>query len=468
MQFVSNGPDVPERLLQAHEDGRVVFFCGAGVSYPAGLPSFAELTQEIYVDLHVKPDAVQEAAINAKQFDRAIGLLEEKVIGGRDKVRQTLAKILTPDPEKNNATATHDALLTLSRSRDERTRLVTTNFDRLFEKVITDKKLNVSRCQAPLLHLPKKRWDGLVYLHGLLPANAADENLDDLVVSSGDFGLAYLTERWAARFVSELFRNFTVCFVGYSIDDPVLRYMTDALAADRLLGESPLEMFAFGSYSEGQEDERANEWSAKNVTPILYREDNDHTALHQTLRLWAETYRDGISGKESIVTRHAGSHPTKSTEEENFVGRILWALSDPSGLPAKRFADLDPAPPLEWLETFSEYIYGQDDLSRFGVQPNPKPNNLLEFSLIRRPSPYTLASWMTLVDEGTGGNAWDKVMHHLARWLMRHLDDPNLVLWLTQRGGRIHGAFADHVELRLKELDELERDGKTGRIEPYP
>ena len=462
MQFVSNGPDVPERLLQAHEDGRVVFFCGAGVSYPAGLPSFAELTQEIYDDLHVKPDAVQEVAINAKQFDRTIGRLEEMV--GRDKVRQTLAKILTPDPEKKNATATHDALLTLSRSRDERTRLVTTNFDRLFEKVITDKKLNVSRCQAPLLRPPKNRWNELVYLHGLLPANAADGNLDDLVVSSGDFGLAYLTERWAARFVSELFRNFTVCFVGYSIDDPVLRYMTDALAADRLLGESPLEMFAFGSYSEGQEDERTNEWTAKNVTPILYREDNDHTALHQTLRLWAETYRDGISGKESIVTRHAGSHPTKSTEEENFVGRILWALSDPSGLPAKRFADFDPVPPLEWLETFSEDIYGRNDLSRFDVQPNPKPDNLLEFSLIRRPSPYTRAPWMTLVDEGTGGNAWDNVMYHLARWLMRHLDDPNLVLWLTQRGGRIHGAFAEHVELRLKELDELERDGKTDEL----
>ena len=97
---------------------------------------------EIYDDLHINPDAVQEAAIKAKQFDRAIGLLEEKVIGGRDKVRQTLAKILTPDPEKKNATATHDALLTLSRNRDGRTRLVTTNFDRLFEKVITDKKLN--------------------------------------------------------------------------------------------------------------------------------------------------------------------------------------------------------------------------------------------------------------------------------------------------------------------------------------
>ena len=50
--------------------------------------------------------------------------------------------------------------------------------------------------------------------------------------------LAYLTERWAARFVGELFRNYVVCFVGYSINDPVMRYMMDALAADRMLGES--------------------------------------------------------------------------------------------------------------------------------------------------------------------------------------------------------------------------------------
>ena len=28
MLFVKNGPEVPEHLLEAHEDGRVVFFCG--------------------------------------------------------------------------------------------------------------------------------------------------------------------------------------------------------------------------------------------------------------------------------------------------------------------------------------------------------------------------------------------------------------------------------------------------------
>ena len=466
MQFVKNGPEVPERLLQAHEDGHVVFFCGAGISYPAGLPGFAELTTQIYTELSVGPDAVQQAAIKAKQFDRAIGLLEEAVVGGRNTVRQNLVKILTPHFATPNATATHEALLTLSRNRDRRIRLVTTNFDRLFEKIIADQGLNILRDQAPLLPVPKNRWDSLVYLHGLLPDEPVhvQENLDDLVVSSGDFGRAYLTEGWAARFVGELFRNYTVCFVGYSIDDPVLRYMTDALAADRLRGESSMRPFAFGSYSKGRKSGRANEWSAKNVTPILYREHQRHSYLHRTLRTWAKTYRDSISGKESIVVLHAGSRPTTSTEEDNFVGRMMWALSDSSGLPARRFANLDPVPPLEWLETFSEDIYRQADLFSFGVPARAEKDDSLRFSLIRRPTDYTRAPWMMLVDEGTAGSAWDEVMRHLARWLVRYLDEPKLVLWLTQRSGPVHPEFAEEVERRLRKLDELEQDGKTKEL----
>lgn len=48
MQFVTNGPDIPEALLEAHEEGRVVFFCGAGISYHAGLPGFKGLVDKIY------------------------------------------------------------------------------------------------------------------------------------------------------------------------------------------------------------------------------------------------------------------------------------------------------------------------------------------------------------------------------------------------------------------------------------
>lgn len=122
-----------------------------------------------------------------------------------------------------------------------------------------------------MLPVPKNsRCDGLVYLHGLLPDKPDDNALNRLVVTSGDFGLAYLTERWAARFVSELFRNYFVCFLGYSINDPVMRYMMDALAADRMLGEVIPQAWALGDVKPGEEATKTMEWKAKRVTPILY------------------------------------------------------------------------------------------------------------------------------------------------------------------------------------------------------
>lgn len=465
MQFVRHGPDIPERLLQAHEDGCVVFFCGAGISYPARLPGFSGLVDRLYQALSVTPNPVQDSAIKAGQFDTAIGLLEADVVGGRETVRRSLATILQPDLTARNATATHEALLTLSRNRKAQTRLITTNFDRVFEEVRLAKSLSLPDFKAPLLPVPKSRWDGLVYLHGLLPVAPTAGDLDRLVVSSGDFGLAYLTERWAARFVSELFRNFTVCFVGYSINDPVLRYMMDALAADRLLGESPPEMFAFGSYSKGKELERANEWKAKNVTPILYREHQHHAYLHKTLRAWAETYRDGVRGKERIIVECAIAQPLASTKQDNFVGRMLWALSDPGGLPAKRFAELDPVPSLDWLDPLSHQLFRHEDLGRFGVPSQPAVDDTLAYSMTSRPTPYSLAPWMAIVDAGHRNCRWDAVMHQLASWLTRHLNDQKLLIWLIKRGGQPHDQLVWLIDRRIEELDKFSSSGNTVELD---
>ncbi len=464
MQFISNGPQVPDRLLQAHEDGEVVFFCGAGISYPARLPGFKGLVEKLYCKLKEQPEPIERAAIVREQYDRAIGLLEGRIVGGREMVRKHLLAILEPDLSSPDATATHDALLTLARNREGRLRLITTNFDRLFEEVIGQKDLSVSVFKAPLLPVPKNRWDGLVYLHGLLPTDIDQGDLDQLVVSSGDFGLAYLTEGWAARFVSELFRNFMVCFIGYSINDPVLRYMTDALAADRLLGEPPSEMFAFGGFSEGKEAERDSEWKAKNVTPILYHEHDGHLYLHKTLRTWSEKYRDGLHGKEQVVVSFAGANPLASTEQDDFVGRMLWALSDPSGVPAKRFANLNPVPGIEWLEPLSKNRYQYGDLHRFGVSPKTSQDDELSFSLFQRPTPYDLAPEMTLASSASSGQL-DIVMLHLAGWLTRHLNDPQLVLWIAERGGHLHDRFRSLIKLQIEDLGRLERDRKHRELD---
>lgn len=460
MQFIKNGPDIPERLLQAHEDGQVVFFCGAGVSYPAGLPGFSRLVNQLYQELLIPPNSVQASAIKAKQFDTAINLLEENLPGGRNTVRKQLTKILTPNLTTANATATHKALLTLAQNRENRIRLITTNFDRIFEEIKKEKNLEFTSYKAPLLPIPKNHWDGLVYLHGLLPEAPTEFNLNQLVLSSGDFGLAYLTERWASRFVSELFRNFTVCFIGYSINDPVLRYMMDALAADRLKGEKQPEMFAFGSYSKGKQNSSTDEWKAKNVTPILYPEYRCHSYLHKTLNAWARTYHDGVRGKEQIVTTSATIRPLASTKQDHFIGRMLWALSDPSGLPAKRFAELDPVPPLEWLEPLSQKSYGHTDLKQFGIPPLESVDDKLAYSLINRPTPYSLAPRMTIINNNPSHSQWDAVMEQLALWLIRHIGDPVLLHSVISSGWQLHDRLSYLIKNRLDYLDELIKSGR--------
>lgn len=469
MQFVSNGPDIPDALLQAHEEGRVVFFCGAGISYPAGLPGFKGLVEQIYRLNGTVPSDIEEEAFARGQFDATLDLLERRLPGQRLAVRSKLAEALKPKLRRKGATDTQAALLRLARSREGALRLVTTNFDRIFHVAAKRTGQTFQAYAAPMLPIPKNsRWNGLVYLHGLLPEKIDDTALNRMVVTSGDFGLAYLTERWAARFVSELFRNYVVCFVGYSINDPVLRYMMDALAADRMLGELTPQAWALGDCEPGQEHRKTIEWEAKGVTPILYNVpagSYDHSALHQTLHAWSDTYRDGVQGKEAIVVKHALARPQDSTLQDDFVGRMLWALSDESGLPAKRFADFNPAPSLDWLlEPFAEERFGHGDLTRFGVPPKDEVDTKLHFSLIRRPAPYDRATPMLLAFGGIIGSQWDDVMFQLARWLVRHLDDPRLVIWIAERGGQLHDRWPWLIEHELDRFASLERDGKTSEL----
>ncbi|NUN61928.1 MAG: SIR2 family protein [Burkholderiaceae bacterium] len=470
MQFITHGPDIPDALLQAHEEGRVVFFCGAGISYPAGLPGFKGLVEQIYRLNGTAPSDIEREAFERGQFDATLDLLERRLPGQRLAVRRELAKALKPNLRRRGATDTQAALLRLARSREGALRLVTTNFDRVFHTAAKRTGQEFQAYAAPMLPIPKNsRWNGLVYLHGLLPDKTDDTALNRLVVTSGDFGLAYLTERWAARFVSELFRNYVVCFVGYSINDPVLRYMMDALAADRMLGEVTPHAWALGDCEPGQEHRKTIEWEAKGVTPILYEVpagSHDHSALHQTLHAWAETYRDGVLGKERIIVSHALARPAASTQQDDFVGRMLWALSDRSGLPAKRFADFNPVPSLDWLlDAFSDERFGDSDLARFRVPSHQEMDAKLRFSLIRRPAPYDSTPPMLLASGGMTGSQWDDVMFHLARWLVRHLDDPRLVLWIAQCGGQMHDRWPWLIEHELDRFASLERDGKTAELE---
>ena len=57
MRFFADGPSIPEALLEDRDNGNVVFFCGAGISRPAGLPGFADLAEQVVQELGASNNA---------------------------------------------------------------------------------------------------------------------------------------------------------------------------------------------------------------------------------------------------------------------------------------------------------------------------------------------------------------------------------------------------------------------------
>ena len=58
MRFIADGPDIPDELLVARDAGRVILFCGAGVSQAeAELPNFAGLASRAIESLGAAQDS---------------------------------------------------------------------------------------------------------------------------------------------------------------------------------------------------------------------------------------------------------------------------------------------------------------------------------------------------------------------------------------------------------------------------
>jgi hypothetical protein len=125
---------------------------------------------------------------------------------------------------------------------------------------------------------------------------------------------------------------------------------------------------------------------------------------------------------------------------------------------------LDPVPPLSWLQEFEKNCYEYHDLPLFKVSPDKKLDEKLRFSLIQRPTPYSLGEYMSLFQR-PGWNNWDNVMTELARWLTRHMDNRNVILWAVGGHGRIHPNWSTIIANHLKKIDDLIVRKAAGEVE---
>ena len=309
MRFVQGGPQVPKELVLAQEKGQVIFVCGAGVSRAAGLPLFRGLIERIYQELGEtwKHHAAEREAMEKDgrlfgQYDRVLRCLERRLgathasrdQGMRRRIREAARSALSP--EDNADLSHHQSLLALSRDPEARVRLLTTNFDTLFERSWRYKSDTAIESHAgPAMPQPKASgFAGVLHLHGRLADQTLGLSETDLVLTSAEFGDAYLRSGWASRYVYDLARAFTIVLIGYQAEDPPMRYLLEALEADRERFFDLQNIYAFAPNGEDEEVEKAL-WRAKAVEPILYNvPEDDHAALYDTLAQW-KLYADDPS-----------------------------------------------------------------------------------------------------------------------------------------------------------------------------
>jgi len=352
VRFTADGVNIPDDLLWAHDEGRVVLFCGAGVSQAkARLPDFNGLTKRVLDELGAEPadsartlyeslNGVDGLAISDQVFQRLRRTFTEADIGAK------VAKCLvTPDDVDLTA---HKALLRLAKLKTGETRIVTTNFDRLFEKC-SSRLASVTRSSLPHLQFNEADW-GIVHLHGCVLPDYSGPTRDGFVLSSAEFGNAYLALGWARDFVKQILERYVAVFVGYSADDPPIRYLLEGLQQSKA---SNNRAYAFQSASKEQ---AVIAWEEKGVEALVYPTEpgDGHRRLWESLDAWGKRATDPPSWRKRVFDM-ARKGPRKLAPHER--GMMAHIVSSASG--AQALAQHEPVIPAEWLCVF-------DPLIRFG------------------------------------------------------------------------------------------------------
>ncbi len=374
MRFVADGVDIPDELLWAHDEGRVVFFCGAGVSMAkAHLPSFSSLTENVMERLGVQTDddarRLHAAALRIESEEKIKGLttadrvfgqlrrsFDDRQIGG------AVAQCLATDEHAD--LSAHRTILKLARLQTGETRLVTTNFDLLFERA--GKRIaSATRSNLPHIEFNRADW-GIVHLHGMVKPDYSGPTEDGFVLSSAEFGNAYLSLGWARDFVRKILERYVAVFIGYSADDPPVRYLLEGLQQTKGLTN---RAYAFQSVPD---DDAVAAWDEKGVEAIAFSKGIGYDAVWQTLEAWATRSRNPRRWRQRVLTLAKKGPQALQPHERGMVAHIVSSTAG-----ALAFSEVRPPLPAEWLCVFDPHVrYGEPapERGRFSEGPVIDPH----------------------------------------------------------------------------------------------
>lgn len=437
---------------------------------PVGLPSFFKLTKCVMTRLGVSPASkigkLMAPAIEkndpdlAPPLDQVFGLLQREY--SRPRVEREVNWLLKIP--KAASPIKHEAILRLSADASGTPLVVTTNFDLMFERA----NRQLRRWTPPLLP-PMTAMEvptGIVYLHGRLRQQSDDGQ--NLVLSSADFGRAYLADGWATTFMRQLLEQRVVVLLGYSASDPPVRYLLEGLSAS-----NSAKLRTIYAFDRGEPETVRAKWHELGVTGIAFRQFDD---LWTTLEAWSVRAINKDSWTSSVLA-HARTSPRSLLPHQR--GQVVALVETREG--AKAFADAEPPPPAEWLCVFDKYSrYGRPEKNGWASDAE-EINPHVEFGLDDDPPPppsngrptdiggVDLIGTLATDDDGqnytrlagmrSSPAAVDsKRLWWFVRWFERVAEQP-AAIWWAARQRSLHSSLLEAVDRRL--------NGRNGAIPPF-
>lgn len=289
-----NNVEYPEKIIEAIKNNKLVIFAGAGVSMssPTNLPNFNKLTEDVGKEVH---DYKNEDETD----DQYLGRLKNT---GHN-VNELVCGILNKDnPQPNHC---HKILLDVFKDSD--IRIVTTNFDIMFEKILENEGIGTKIYSYPALPYGDD-FTGIIHLHG------DDQNHKDIIVTDSDFGKAYMLRGKVSSFLKEMFESdYVVLFIGYSYNDTVMRYFTRALPD--LSGE---KRFIFVNKNE------VDTFKSLGFTSIVY-ETRNFDQIYDSLNDLSNLVLKDENECSARIVDIINQNPDKNNEEFNYEIKEILA-----------------------------------------------------------------------------------------------------------------------------------------------
>jgi hypothetical protein len=136
-----------------------------------------------------------------------------------------------------------------------------------------------------------------MHIHGALHPGGHSA---DVVITDQDFGEFYLRRRVIGDLIYDAARLYHLVLIGYTANDPPMKYLLNSIAADGVRFDDLRERFSF--VGQGTADPvELEDWKGRGITPIVYDDAEKHRALLDLLVAWSEL--SAISGKSKVIQR---------------------------------------------------------------------------------------------------------------------------------------------------------------------